>query len=259
MLEEYLKLAIDAHRGTSFTPDKRGRDLIDSYSEELKEDMKVKDVRYKELYVKKFTAWLSAKSRCMSSMITGPANFSVERNRRKNEIEHKRYEEFRKWREKQFREHRKEVDPIDSIKKTLSYFKDKTLSKSLLKASITGKLKRIAEKGDVETVKRGLELCEGVFTKRHQIWGYVELAERALQNQGGESTTKEYDGFKVVVDRDINRIQVIHDEKPDKNIINDLKSYRFNWSRKNGAWQRIITRNSVSATKALLRRWGEEF
>ena len=50
----------------------------------------------------------------------------------------------------------------------------------------------------------------------------------------------EFAGGKAIHNKDINRIQLIFDGKPDENIRTALKSKGFHWSRREGAWQRKI-------------------
>jgi len=97
-------LAYRAHCGTSFSPEKRRDDVITSHSEELINDLEtVKkhggDVqRYEDKYISLLTAWLRAKTNCISTMITGPANFPVRRAEKANQAEHNRSVEFSEWR-----------------------------------------------------------------------------------------------------------------------------------------------------------------
>ena len=56
--------------------------------------------QYKEGYLNKLYAWLDAKSRTMSSMITGPANFPTAKNEKANRTANKRMNEFMEWEEK---------------------------------------------------------------------------------------------------------------------------------------------------------------
>jgi len=53
--------------------------------------------------------------------------------------------------------------------------------------------------------------------------------------------------------KEINRIQLIFDGIPDENIRTALKSKGFHWSRREGAWQREFTENTIKATNILLR------
>ncbi|MGX7703836.1 hypothetical protein [Methylobacterium sp. Gmos1] len=70
-------LCYSAHRNTSFSPDRRAEQEIAAYIENAETVEKHGDpVKHESL----FRAWMAAKSRCASSMITGPANFNVRRN-----------------------------------------------------------------------------------------------------------------------------------------------------------------------------------
>ena len=47
-------------------------------------------------------------------------------------------------------------------------------------------------------------------------------------------------GGKVVHNKEINRIQLIFENVPNEEIRNELKRNGFHWSRKEGAWQRLL-------------------
>ncbi len=52
-----------------------------------------------------------------------------------------------------------------------------------------------------------------------------------------EHTEIEFDGGVIVTNEDINRVQIIFDSKPDEAMRRELKSWRFRWSPREGAWQ----------------------
>ena len=52
-----------------------------------------------------------------------------------------------------------------------------------------------------------------------------------------EHTEIEFDGGTIVTNEDINRVQILFDEKPDEATRSKLKAYGFRWSRTEGAWQ----------------------
>ncbi len=96
-----------AHRNTSFSPERRGEQMIKEYSEELTADMEelkqggasdesVSD--YKNRYERYFSSYLGAKSNCFSIMITGAGNFPVGRHEKANRSEQRHYDIFREWR-----------------------------------------------------------------------------------------------------------------------------------------------------------------
>ncbi len=63
----------------------------------------------------------------------------------------------------------------------------------------------------------------------------------------------EFEGGKVILNRDVNRLQVLFDEKPDENIRNILKNYSFKWARSQGVWQRLYNKNGIRAVKWILK------
>ena len=99
-----------AYHAISFSPERRGDSVVDGYIETMKklaefiEGIAISDEQkekaqsvfdgLRQTYLKKQLAWLSAQSRCMSSMITGPANFPVRRAEKANASERKRSDEW---------------------------------------------------------------------------------------------------------------------------------------------------------------------
>lgn len=62
----------------------------------------------------------------------------------------------------------------------------------------------------------------------------------------------EFKGGKVILNRDVNRIQFIFDSIPSSEIRDILKGHAFKWSKTEGAWQRLYNKNCVYATKRAL-------
>lgn len=128
-----FEVAMRAHSGTSFTPEKRAESEIAGYAATLdrdremilslgedKESLEAEFNRYREGYKARTLAHLHAKSRIVSTMIAGPSNFPVRRMEKRNETEHKRLEELISFRERALDAIRKkfqgpsEDDPIMS-------------------------------------------------------------------------------------------------------------------------------------------------
>jgi hypothetical protein len=84
---KYYDLAYSAHTGTSFSPEKRALSECEFYDSICKEFTEAE----KEWAIQKFTTLfvksLSAKARCYSSMIAGPARFPVARMEKYNQWE----------------------------------------------------------------------------------------------------------------------------------------------------------------------------
>lgn len=76
---KYYDLAVRAHQGTSFTPEKRALSECAYYDEICAEFMQSGKEWAIEKFSKLFEKHLHSKSRCVSFMIAGPARFPVER------------------------------------------------------------------------------------------------------------------------------------------------------------------------------------
>lgn len=109
-------LAKAAHNGTSFVPERRAVQRQDDYVHQMNADWEYLSQfaktpeeknrlngefeRYRQGYLQKYKDQLSATSRVMSPMITGPARFPVDSNRKKSDSADKRSLERREFRER---------------------------------------------------------------------------------------------------------------------------------------------------------------
>lgn len=100
MTELNKELAMQAHCGTSFSPEVRGKAIIDGFSSHLAQihddlmkraetdedrDFISAEMRIlKSGYASKMNDQLSSQSRCMSTMIAGPSNFNTRRAEKAN-------------------------------------------------------------------------------------------------------------------------------------------------------------------------------
>jgi len=122
-----LDLAYNAHRGTSFVPEKRAQARVEEYVNDMKgiwsdlakmattpeQQATLKDEfeRFRKGYVEKNKAMLSAMSRQVSSMIAGPARFPVDRMRKRANTADNRREEFLEFRKKAIASIQRKLDP----------------------------------------------------------------------------------------------------------------------------------------------------
>jgi len=277
---------------TSMSPDKRGLSMVKDYTDLLNYDLsKIKNAsqeekdRYISGFRNKFTVWLSAKSRCASSMVTGPANFPVEKNRKALDREHRLGIEMDEFREKAIKsilksidnkrpQEEKDAERWEAIEKNLlstiqtiidiDEGRNTYSARSLFTSSLTGFIQRMAKNGQVADVKKSLDLIEKlnesskkeIITKRSKIWALREVVEQVSEKQeelkNAEDKEVLYDGFKVVISYSDERIRIIHDEKPDREVINNIKKHGFRWSPFNTAWQRKLTNNAIYVTFKIL-------
>ena len=78
------------------------------------------------------------------------------------------------------------------------------------------------------------------------------LAE--LDRRQAEPTENEtHEGFEIVRNVEIDRLQIIFEEIPDEETRSALKSHGFRWSPRYKAWQRQLTDNAERAAKQALK------
>jgi len=75
--------------------------------------------------------------------------------------------------------------------------------------------------------------------------------------KNSERSYKKVSGINVVENKDLMRIQLFFDSKPDENTRDLLKKNGFKWSPTQSAWQRQITSNGQRATNKILNELGE--
>lgn len=85
---KYYELAYRAHTGTSFSPEKRAVSECQYYDEICAEFLADGKDWAVEKFTRLFTKSMGAKSRCFSSMISGPANYPMARQEKYRGWEH---------------------------------------------------------------------------------------------------------------------------------------------------------------------------
>ena len=198
-LEELKELSYRAFYWTSHDPEGRGLRILIDYDKELTEDLaKIPENErdyYKGQYKDKLSSWLQACSRCASSFITGGAGFNTRKAENANNRERKVYEDFRNWREWQFKQiakrqeiaktpEEKENEIIAEIKsKIQEVFKEG--NGAYFYSLLYTKIEKFAYKGMVNVMREAVEEVVkqndiyNRITPRHKFFRLVELAEKA--------------------------------------------------------------------------------
>lgn len=55
----------------------------------------------------------------------------------------------------------------------------------------------------------------------------------------------------IIANRQLNRLQILFDEKPDEELRTKLKRNGFRWSPSQGVWQRLLNRNAIYAAEQI--------
>ncbi len=103
---------------------------------------------------------------------------------------------------------------------------------------------------------------ESIKSREHETWELTNIGanirETKLRIKRLEEQEKlvfpevEFKGGKAIHNKEINRIQLLFEGKPDENIRNQLKHNGFHWSRKEGAWQREFNKRTIYVTNSLI-------
>lgn len=101
---------------------------------------------------------------------------------------------------------------------------------------------------------KGFELSNNNANMR-RVRQRIEELEKAAEREHQEVVTS--GGVKLVQNVDENRIQIILDGKPKREIRTRIKKQGFRWSRYNGAWQRHLNNSGIYNAKEFVK-WLEE-
>lgn len=289
-LESMREAAYRAHSGTSFSPEKRAESVVNDYSEELDSDvLKIKSQgadeeqveRYVNGYKAKILKWLGSKSNVMSSMIAGPSNFPVARNQKRSNWADGHYNDFRNWRDKvlnaytKYEKKQKIEDaggPLEvaklklrKLEETQQFMKDVNKAhaaylknpNSLAKSTLSESAQRVI----IEYVPQyswikhpfapyQLTNNNAMITNTKKRIEELESKENN-QKQGNKEIV--FEGGKVILNTEIDRLQIEHDQKPEPEVITQLKKNGFKWSPFYKVWQRQLTQNAIYSAKDLLK------
>jgi hypothetical protein len=275
-LEELKELSYRAFYWTSHDPEGRGLRTLINFDNELTQDLeKIPENEadyFKAKYIAYLHTWLCACSRCASSFITGGAGFNTRKAEIANNSERNRYDDFREWREWQFKQIAKRQELAKSPEERNSELIDQ-ITKDIILTFKEGngsyfysllyqRVEKYAYKGMVDVIKAAVaEVVKqndiyNRITQRHKFFKLVELAEKHASKIEATKETlnkeEEIEGVKVIHNTDLDRLQLIFEGKPAQDIITLLKKNAFRWSPSNKAWQRQLTPNAIYAANKVI-------
>ena len=270
-------IAYRACQNTSFSPEKRGEMFLNDLECMLQEFLsQVPDefkVEYQTKLISLYSNWLSAKSRCASTMITGGSNFPVRRNEKYNRWEQSAWSKVVEWRDKvlkrlnrqerltgwaEIERLQEKVDQYtkahEMMKQTNVTLKKKLSDEDMLDALIDIGLNENAAKDLLTPDYRGrrgyasFSLTNNLAT----IKSTQARLDRLTREQNTETKEYEIGGIKVEENYADNRIRLYFNGKPSEEVRTKLKKNGFKWSPRAGAWQNYINRNSLEFVKTLI-------
>lgn len=290
--------AAAAYQWSSFRSEERGkswvRGAIDTYNSVVDKALSASTedtlpsvieglARFKEGYIKRAKAALSATSRTASAMVTGPARFPTARNNRAVDVESRRMTEWVEFTEKAEASLVKLARGYDSdiVKTGDTDAVEKLTERAAAEASEhqmmvdANKRYRSATGTHAEKTAAALEgLPEHLIEKangNYKAWRYegapflsydlnnararanrnssqAIAAERLAATGQREATA---DGVRVLDNPESERVQIFYDGIPDPSVRDSLKKRGFRWSPSNKAWQRPRTERAWQDAKEL--------
>ena len=279
-----MSTAVNAHHGTSFSPERRGEQERASYAatltadfqnlaryadtEEKKALLEEEFARYRAGYRAKTIAHLGARSRCLSTMITGGSNFPVRRAERANSVEHKRAEELVSFRERALKAITKvlrpelspimagDEDAVDRLKVKIEKAEKDQAQYKAINAAIRKHEKAGSEAQIGALIALGIEATAAKeLVLPSKSWRSVGIAGYTLTNnnanirrmkerlvhisreQAKPEAEVEGQNAKVEDCPADNRVRLFFPGKPSEEVRSKLKSGGFRWSPSIGAWQ----------------------
>ena len=220
----------------------------------------------------------SIQTRCPSILLAGGSNFPVRKKEKQNAAADRNMEEFR---------HVQGL--LDKIRSTgmggISSDDEKAIEK--LREKLAGREREQAFMKEVNAYYRKnktLEGCPGLTEEAvaqmkagmerswrkdprpyesfiltnnnaeiHRLRGRIEELEQRQAAPAPEGWT--FNGGKVVMNTEENRVQILFDGKPEEEIRSELKHSGFRWSPRQKAWQRQLNQNGIYAARQVTQKW----
>lgn len=243
--------------------------------------------RYKTWFEGLLRNWLGSQSNTASSFICGPSNFPSARMQKRHQWADNHYHRFQEWRNKVISAYEKAERKAKKLALEEKYGGEAGLARKKLenleKFQETMKIVNNAHKAYIKNpsletleafnlsedlIQRVINYVPRYSLEPHPFAPYQltnngaeirrmksrveELEAKESRKESGESKETIFEGGRVLMNNEIDRIQIFYNEKPAYETIQKLKKNGFHWSPSNKAWQRQITNNAVYATRTII-------
>lgn len=289
LLDHLKETARRSYYWISQNPEGRGERCLAGWNEEIADDIeKLKAFgageeqidRYKKDYEKMLCAWYASQANTASSFVCGPANFPVARQEKKHRWAQNHYDAFRAFRVKVFKAYERhdkkakieaaggelEINrkKLADLQATHEYMKKiNAAHKAYLKKPQSLELTDLSEAAK----KIIIQYVPAYSWEKHPFAPYqITNSNKNIKNtedrikvleakeQSAEQGNREiaFEGGKIILNTEIDRLQIMHAERPGAEVIAALKKNGFRWSPFSKSWQRQLTDNAKIATERIL-------
>lgn len=207
-------------------------------------------------------------TRCPSVMIAGPANFPVKKKEKQVAAWDRNREEWNqiqgilskidniRYGKEQIKSG--DLDAVEKLEKKLEELKAK---QEEMKAANKAIRLKDTQKGNEQLRSMGYSEEEIKKLREPDFCGRIGFPDFALSNNNANihrvegrlnalkkakevgTTETEAEGYKIIENTELMRIQIIFSDKPEASIREVLKSNGFKWAPSQGAWQRQLNSN----------------
>lgn len=211
-------------------------------------------------YAVKLADWTNRKNRadasCPSWFITGAAKYP-----------HKKHERQMQQIDKLF----KEYDQIKALEERIRNFAYEIKRRPIKAGDVNAADKLRAKVEELTALQNQMKQANAEARRRgepapHAAWELsnnlqnlkryadrLEALERAKAVPTEQTEEISGEGFRIVRNTDIMRLQFLFDSKPDERIRTLLKSNGFKWAPSQMAWQRQLTANAERAARTVAK------
>lgn len=287
--------AYRAHTGTSFDPDHRAEGEQRQYTEHLTALWKQLDeiaetdhqkavaveqfTRYREGLCKRWLDMLAARSRIVSPMIAGPANFPVRQMEKRRRSLDNRMRELTGYAERirgkaieavkdAAPADKKRRDEVETYKRrimrsaatvaAIDKGEERGYDRSLFVASVAGKIERLANR-DLAAAQELLtwlrdevqpKMPKPLFTARHKVWTILDrvppepVEAKPSEDIEGEAAT-------LTINHERGGVELTFPNKPDEGVRSRLKAAGFRWSGRQGLWYARANERTLAVAREI--------
>ena len=254
----------------------KAADIAEKQKEKVSSIYHKKIDYYLDLYARKLAENLNKNyeigTRCPSVMIVGAGNFPVKKKEKQINAWNKNMQEYREI--QNILEKIKgigmagissdDTEAIQKLKEKLLHLEETQENRKAV--NVYYKKNKTLEGCNILTEEEQNDLTD--YMERQNItkpYSSFELSNnnanikrvkeriKELEQKATDTTLKgwTFENGSIVANRELNRLQILFDEKPDEELRTKLKRNGFKWSSRQGVWQRLLNRNAIYAAKRI--------
>jgi len=254
----------------------KAADIAEKQKEKVSSIYHKKIDYYLDLYARKLAENLNKNyeigTRCPSVMIVGAGNFPVKKKEKQINAWNKNMQEYREIQNilekikgigmagissddteaiQKLKEKLLHLEETQENRKAVNvyYKKNKTLEGcNILTEEEQNDLTDYMERQNITKPYSSFELSNNNANIRRVKERIKELEQKATDTTLRGWT---FENGSIVANRELNRLQILFDEKPDEELRTKLKRNGFKWSSRQGVWQRLLNRNAIYAVRRI--------